>query len=126
MVRPTGKKFPIIHSKMVARISSTGPTKKNMPATPARPAAPAQPIKTILNVNVLITKPTKPIGVGFANPDLGTLGVRYSFSKSSGEMVMPEMVFVWVRRRSGSSAMWSGFAASMSMSLLPLTRRDGE
>ena len=29
-----GKKFPIIHSNIVARVSRSGPTKKKIPATP--------------------------------------------------------------------------------------------
>ena len=62
----TGKKLPMIHSKMVPNSNKTGPTKKNMPNTPLRPAAPPQPIMTIAKLNVEMTKPTKPIGVGLA------------------------------------------------------------
>jgi len=43
------KKFPVSHSKIVARKRRTGPVKKNMPATPERPLAPPQPIRTMLH-----------------------------------------------------------------------------
>jgi hypothetical protein len=55
-----------MNSKMVPRINKTGPTKKNIPKTPLRPAAPPQPIMTMAKLNVEMTKPTKPIGVGLA------------------------------------------------------------
>lgn len=50
------KKLPISHSKMVERKRSTGPVKKNMPATPERPFAPPQPMRTMEKVDVEMTK----------------------------------------------------------------------
>lgn len=63
----TEKKLPMTHSKIHAIVRSRGPTKKKMPITGERPSAPPHPISTMENVNVEITKPTKPSGVGFAN-----------------------------------------------------------
>jgi hypothetical protein len=62
-----GKKFPMIHSNTMAKIKSTGPTKKKMPTTGANPSLPPQPISTMEKVKVEMTKPTKPSAVGFAN-----------------------------------------------------------
>ena len=57
-----GKKFPMIQLKMAASVRSKGPTKKKIPTTAGRPEAPPQPMRIMLNVKVLITKPTRPIG----------------------------------------------------------------
>lgn len=86
--------MPMIHSKMAARPRRTGPVKKKIPTTPARLLVPAKPIKIIEKVKVEMTKPVKPMGTALAKrltllPWRGVLGVRYSFSNSSGEMVMP-------------------------------------
>jgi hypothetical protein len=51
----------------MAKMRSTGPTKKKMPTTGAKPSEPPQPINTMEKVKVEMTKPTKPRAVGFAN-----------------------------------------------------------
>ena len=56
----------MIHSKIVPRMSNTGPTKRKIPDTAYAPSAPPQPMSTMEKVMVEMTKPTKPIGVGLA------------------------------------------------------------
>lgn len=62
----TGKKLPMIHSKIVPRSNRTGLTKKKVTNTPLRPAAPPQPIITMAKLKVEMSKPTNLIGVGSA------------------------------------------------------------
>lgn len=64
--RLTVKKLPMIHSKMAARPSSTGPVKKKIPTTPARLLALPKPIRIIEKVKVEMTKPVKPMGTALA------------------------------------------------------------
>jgi hypothetical protein len=89
------KKFPIIHSKIVDRRSSTGPVKKNIPTTLAAELAPPQPINTIAKVVSVRTNPINPKALGFAKVLLSfrssTLDMEWSFSMISGESVKRPM-----------------------------------